>query len=975
MLPIKSRFGEKIDDLQKALEVEKKRARDARDECDKIKAETGVQAVESRLREAEESRSIVEKEKASVKAELQRTQEELLEVANELVSMKEDQDKFIDVALEEERKETEELRKQLAVKDDRIAEEVARYREALDEKAVVEEELQDREFWMAEYEKGHGLSDAVVYQKKLKGDIKRRDKEIRRLNGELSDRIASYEKLWETARRLKIDGGLGEDYEYDDLEIQEGMKGQSERYKALCKELEQQNDTLENERLRLLKALRLSAQQMGEKGMKFYGLSAQQIVQVNEFAEGMRDGTVELPLDDKSLELQKKCLGLERELREARRDIAALEVQLEKGPQYSSSISDETAGANQSMERQLAMVAEQQTQLQSLVQRQLLKDGEKSPKKDSRVNDMLNLIQEKLDGGVGLDGSQMKKMQSEIERLSGQNQALADQLVRVQESAVKQVQAAQSRARAEYEGKVSSADAFGLTSRSAPGERASLFGAPSTATAQRIFEQSMAGVRLPPEEWAEKFESLNAQVFESLEWVLQREKEANAQHDVIEKMERALETVTDQMTLLYREHVAARAHWNEDVISIRAEADEARAERDALQVKAQRFDTMCATLEGGGDENLRDTVRDLSRKLAVHEVNEVVLARRYNLLAEQDRTNKMSKEMLERDIVLMESALKERVLYLEQWKRGAQAEINRLHGRVDKCILRDTHKETVSSLVETKARLRNALAENAELAALSTGARALRRRVKELESSVDISQTEITTLKRLLNAEKERVAWMQNRSEDGAGAGEEVSLETVEDYVREIAKLRGEALEKEIRRSGTVKTLEKLKKRLDELDKAYDAEVERSTRLEETTKAAKAAAERATKEALSIKSTYLGGASRAERAVFEDRIAELEEMYGSLAREAERSKEMADIASSQAQALDAMYSGRQYEFKALEEQLRDVNSRTDDDAIIGKLQHQLTSVKVNYQMFVRKYDILQVELKRRELNVQKLDSY
>jgi hypothetical protein len=46
---------------------------------------------------------------------------------------------------------------------------------------------------------------------------------------------------------------------------------------------------LEEQRTKLLRQLRVHAEQMGDKALRHYGLSADQMVLVNEFAENLRN--------------------------------------------------------------------------------------------------------------------------------------------------------------------------------------------------------------------------------------------------------------------------------------------------------------------------------------------------------------------------------------------------------------------------------------------------------------------------------------------------------------------------------------------------------------------------------------------------------------------------------------------------------------------------------------------------------------
>ncbi len=101
-----------------------------------------------------------------------------------------------------------------------------RYLDLERDKADVLNELQDANIKMDNYERGHGLAEAVAYQKKLLADIKLRDQDIVKLNNDISDALANQDSLEETNRRLKLKCGLPEDFKYEDLEINEAVLGQ-----------------------------------------------------------------------------------------------------------------------------------------------------------------------------------------------------------------------------------------------------------------------------------------------------------------------------------------------------------------------------------------------------------------------------------------------------------------------------------------------------------------------------------------------------------------------------------------------------------------------------------------------------------------------------------------------------------------------------------------------------------------------------
>ena len=157
------------------------------------------------------------------------------------------------------------------------------------------------------YEQGHGLEQAVAVQKQLKKDIKSLERTLID-KGRENERISELnDVLEETCRRLKNELGFPRDFKYDDLEIRQGIQTEIQRLSGLNAMWQQQNKDLESERLRLLKALRTQAQMHSSKGQNAFGLNADQLLKLNEFADQLKHGKgMEeiVVLDDKSKKLK-----------------------------------------------------------------------------------------------------------------------------------------------------------------------------------------------------------------------------------------------------------------------------------------------------------------------------------------------------------------------------------------------------------------------------------------------------------------------------------------------------------------------------------------------------------------------------------------------------------------------------------------------------------------------------------------------
>ena len=352
----KDNFKSKLQDVAGRLTAAKKDA----DRLQKVNAQlrdnTAVASLEKQVADGKDTVEAQARDVGRLEASLQARQQELDLVATELLSYEEDFEEKRAEAVVHVQRRCDKLQRELAVEQDKTGLEREKHGETIQEKSMLQEELDEAEFWKREYEAEHGLTEAVAYQKKLKMDIKSRDRDLARLNGLLNDRIEAYEELYETKRRLLKQFNLPENFRYDDEELSEGMKGETERLKSVNEELERQIDSLEEERLKLLRALRLNARSMGTLnaaidttsagaaldapvtmgghsapgGVSVHALSAKQILQVTLFADNIREGRPDpLPLDDRSREMQVQVRDLEGKLAALRENLALADVDLE----------------------------------------------------------------------------------------------------------------------------------------------------------------------------------------------------------------------------------------------------------------------------------------------------------------------------------------------------------------------------------------------------------------------------------------------------------------------------------------------------------------------------------------------------------------------------------------------------------------------------------------------------------------------
>ncbi|KAL9184583.1 hypothetical protein ACHAXT_012553 [Thalassiosira profunda] len=193
---------------------------------------------------------------------------------------------------------------------------------------VVREQLERAEARNAAYEQNHGLTEVVRYQKRLEADVRRRDYDLKRLTKALGIELEKYRALAKACDWLKEKANVGPDFAFDDQEVKAALERDDNRLQSANAELTRQLDALESERIKLLSQLRERAACIGEKGVRFLGLSANQVAQVMEFASNVKQGTVELPLDDRSKQLTSEIATLKSDKEVDRVTIERLEREI-----------------------------------------------------------------------------------------------------------------------------------------------------------------------------------------------------------------------------------------------------------------------------------------------------------------------------------------------------------------------------------------------------------------------------------------------------------------------------------------------------------------------------------------------------------------------------------------------------------------------------------------------------------------------
>ena len=171
-------------------------------------------------------------------------------------------------------------------------------------------EMRSSEERNARYEEGCGLTEAVVYQKKLESDIRRSEGDRKRMVVSLGEKEEKILLLIKKIQVISKGVGIGVLSHLDESTIEEMIQEEESSLRGQNKELLTQVETLEKERNSLMKRLRENAAQISEKGIRFLGLSAENMQHLLDFANSLKVGRMQLPLNDVSANLKSEVAAL-----------------------------------------------------------------------------------------------------------------------------------------------------------------------------------------------------------------------------------------------------------------------------------------------------------------------------------------------------------------------------------------------------------------------------------------------------------------------------------------------------------------------------------------------------------------------------------------------------------------------------------------------------------------------------------------
>lgn len=167
---------------------------------------------------------------------------------------------------------------------------------------------------LKEVAEGQGNKDAIKDIRAEKNDNLSLKREVEKLTKDWNSLSNQMQDILSENRVLREMAGVPENYGFNLQEIKLAERQKIEEYRGRIRRLEEEVEELEKERVDLRYKLRNLSTLYGEKGLRFHQLTAEQMRMVDEFAQNLRDGRIDLPLNDRSKELLNEIEKLKAQL-------------------------------------------------------------------------------------------------------------------------------------------------------------------------------------------------------------------------------------------------------------------------------------------------------------------------------------------------------------------------------------------------------------------------------------------------------------------------------------------------------------------------------------------------------------------------------------------------------------------------------------------------------------------------------------
>uniref|UniRef100_UPI00358E731A centrosomal protein of 290 kDa isoform X3 n=1 Tax=Myxine glutinosa TaxID=7769 RepID=UPI00358E731A len=428
-------------------------------------------------------------------------------------------------------------------------------------------------------------------------------------------------------------------------------------------------------------------------------------------------------------------------------------------------------------------------------------------------------------------------------------------------------------------------------------------------------------------------------------YLIQLLQENKDQEENLEKMDKSLEEykrkfslVRHQQGLLYKEYNSEREEWQSELARLERDKQALEMKKEEGEVKVDEYERLLESLRIE-PEDLRCTLAEMSGRIAALQVEGRVQARQITALLENEGLLCRQNKRLQDQLVQAEVAVTQRIGYLQRYKDEASRRLTTLQRELDQSVPAQKLKEAKVQHAQLTAKYRDVLQRESRQSERDS-------ELGQLQGENTALKEGLETLKQELELAKEKIHCLNQSHQEVNHAEVELSSDNVgisgaqASFSRQLAVLEMKELNERERANHAQRFTQQLQALLQELDARNHELEEKFARLTKINLEAQDV-ERGLRDELA------GCVSRSNAEAMRLRLANMEESETVIKTQLSKQRELADVAIMQAKEL---HDRRQIKEKCLEllrQQLLELQSQSDERALIGRLQQRIAALLVD----------------------------
>lgn len=800
--------------------------------------------------------------------------------------------------------------------------------------AAKDKQLNDLLARMMQYERGeYGLSEAVQEIKDCKAQIRIRDQNIEDLTSQVNNLEIEVNDAEMENEELRERLGMDPKEKLDIEVVRHKKKVKAEQAVALNRALNKEVERLEEERLQLKRQLRKQAMHRGARAVEL-GITAEDLIMTE--GEDVESSPRRLPRvvvsdSDTTIALNKR---LEGEVEKNEQQIEKYRSNMKKIESENKELKDENKQLEVGMREILAQLREHSQQ------------GEEGNKlvQVPALEKLMAMIESR--NAIGQYDTTLQ-LKAQIQHLSGRNEEIRHELHNAREETAKAIMQVERK-----NTKIEDLEKEVLV----------------------LKEIGEGVVKLQPMPLPQGMTPSSTDIIASLnEHLVQVLQELSLKEQLLEKMEKDLDlfkrkfsVILHQKGLLYADYLREKEKWDEARRAIEEEKASTELAREHDKIRLLEFERLLDTLDKD-DDRQKKRLGEMTRKITVLRVNEKSLSRRYTAMQEVEAALRKENKKYRNDVVAMETAISERLGYLQRHKEMSTYKISVLQQALDDSVPASELEAANKQYNELTAKYRDIIQRENSLVARSAIVDSLEADKKALEETEAELKKEMTSLKeRNHSLEQMLNDLLSKEGGEGETGTSSVRQEEIDRISRKLATLEMKELNERERADHATRKYDQLQNLIKQLE---ERNVELEQKFAEISKVNldSQRIERQLREELS------NSVTQETHTAVTRRLQSLEESESKLKVEVSRLKEVADVASHQTEAIKSQQESQDRELTSLRKQLYDMQMESDDKTIIGKLHHHIVALQVSEGTAVRKLEAATQKLLRQEAYALRLE--